>query len=49
MYSGKQDNAYTECWYRNVDKPEVFKCPRLARNGSSNYTNCDEANDVLNF
>lgn len=30
MSSGKQDNIYTKCWYRNVDRPEVLKCSRLA-------------------
>lgn len=49
MSSGKQDNTYTECWYRNVERHEAFKCPRLARIGSCKYTACDEANDMLNF
>lgn len=48
MSSGKQGNTYTKGWYRNVDRPEVFKCPRLARIGSCKYTAGDEANDMLN-
>lgn len=45
--SGKQGN--TKYCYRNVDKLEVFKCPRLAGIASCKYIACDEANYMLNF
>lgn len=38
MSCGKHDNAYTKCQYRNVDRHEVFKCPRLARIGTHKCT-----------
>lgn len=36
MSCGKCDN--TQSWYKNVDRPEVFKCPRLPRIGSHKCT-----------
>lgn len=49
MSSGKQDNTNTKWQYENVDRPEIFKFPRLTRIGSCKCIACGTANYRLNF